>query len=291
MKLWVKFNLILLPVCSAGLAVTGLVSYRVLQENAREEVLQNARIMMESAQAAMDYTVAEVRPLLMADVKRQFMPQAISFYAARRSFELLRAHQPEYTYRVASLNPTNQSNRAFDWEADIIREFRNNADRKQIIAERDSPAGRALSLFQPVTVHDQGCLLCHGRPQDAPKSLIEAYGATNGFGFKLNETVAAHVVSVPMAVPMQRAHDTFVSLMVLLVGIFAVLFVVLNLLLQFVIVQPIVRMSRLATDVSLGRPDVPELTVSGSDEIAALSASFNRMRRSFEGALKMLPKT
>ena len=142
-----------------------------------------------------------------------------------------------------------------------------------------------------MTVHDQGCLLCHGRPQDAPKSLIEAYGATNGFGFKLNETVAAHVVSVPMAVPMQRAHDTFVSLMVLLVGIFAVLFVVLNLLLQFVIVQPIVRMSRLATDVSVGRPDVPELTVSGSDEIAALSASFNRMRRSFEGALKMLPKT
>jgi hypothetical protein len=50
-------------------------------------------------------------------------------------------------------------------------------------------------------------------------------------------------------------------------------------------------MSRLATDVSFGKPDVPELTVSGSDEIAALSASFNRMRRSFEGALKMLPKS
>jgi protein-histidine pros-kinase len=67
--------------------------------------------------------------------------------------------------------------------------------------------------------------------------------------------------------------------------------VLLNLLLHFVIVRPVVRMSRLAADVSLGKPDVPELTVSGSDEIAALSASFNRMRRSFEGALKMLPKS
>jgi protein-histidine pros-kinase len=67
--------------------------------------------------------------------------------------------------------------------------------------------------------------------------------------------------------------------------------VLLNLLLHFVIVRPVVRMSRLATDVSLGKPDVPELTVSGSDEIAALSASFNRMRRSYEGALKMLPKS
>ena len=208
MKLWVKFNLILLSVCSAGLVVTGLLSYRVLQETAREEVLQNARIMMDGAKAASDYTVAEVRPLLMANTKGQFRPQAVSFYAARRSFELLRTNQPEYTYRVASLNPTNPSNHAFDWEADIIREFRNNADRKQTIIERDSPTGRVLSLFQRMAVHDQGCLQCHNRPQDAPKNLVEAYGATNGFGWKLNDIVAAHVVSVPMAVPVQRAHDT-----------------------------------------------------------------------------------
>jgi HAMP domain-containing protein len=289
-KLWVKFNLILLSVCCAGVAVTGFVLYRVLQENAREEVLQNAEIMIDAAEAAAAYTVTEVRPLLMADTKQQFRPQAISFYAARQSFELLRTNQPEYTYRIASLNPTNPSNHAYDWEADIIREFRNDADRKQIIIERDTPTGRVLSLFQPVAVHDQGCLQCHNRPQDAPKSLIQAYGATNGFGWKLNDIVAANVVSVPMAVPVQRAHDTFITLMALLVGIFAVLFVLLNLLLHFVIVRPVVRMSRLATDVSLGKPDVPELTVSGSDEIAALSASFNRMRRSFEGALKLLPK-
>jgi HAMP domain-containing protein len=290
-KLWVKFNLILLSVCSAGVAVTGLVSYRVLQENAREEVLQNAEIMGDAARAAAEYTVAEVRPLLMPDMKHPFVRQAVSFYAARRSFELLRADQPEYTYRIASLNPTNPSNRAFDWEADIIREFRDNPDRKQIVIQRDTPTGRVLSLFQPVTVYDPGCLACHNRPQDAPKNLVATYGASNGFGWKLNDTVAAQAVSVPMSLPLQRAHDTFITLMALLVGIFAVLFVLLNLLLHFVIVRPVVRMSRLAADVSLGKPDVPELTVSGSDEIAALSASFNRMRRSFEGALKMLPKS
>ena len=291
MKLWVKFNLILLTVFSAGMAVIGLVSYRVLQENAREEVLQNAQIMGDAAKAAAAYTVTEVRPLLMPDMKHAFVPQAVSFYAARRTFELLRTDQPEYTYRVASLNPTNPSNRAFDWEADIIREFRNNPDDKQILLERDTPTGQILSLFQPVKVYDQGCLACHSRPQDAPKNLVATYGASNGFGWKLNDTVAAQAVSVPMSVPLQRAHDTFITLMALLVGILGFLFVVLNLLLHFVIVRPVVRMSRLATDVSLGRPDVPELTVSGSDEIAALSASFNRMRRSFEGALKMLPKT
>jgi HAMP domain-containing protein len=34
--------------------------------------------------------------------------------------------------------------------------------------------------------------------------------------------------------------------------------------------------------------DVPELPVSGHDEIAILAGSFNRMRRSLDRAMKML---
>jgi protein-histidine pros-kinase len=45
-------------------------------------------------------------------------------------------------------------------------------------------------------------------------------------------------------------------------------------------------MSRIADAVSLGKLDLPEYVVKGSDEIASLSASFNRMRRSLEEALK-----
>ncbi len=288
MNLRLKFNMILLTVFSAGLAVSGFVTHRVLEQNARAEVVQNARIMMESAQAAATYTVSEVRPLLMADMKRTFRAQAISFYAARRSFEFLRTHQPEYTYRVVSLNPTNPGNRAYDWEADIIRDFMNNPDRKEILLERDTPTGRVLNLFEPVKVHDQGCLSCHSRPQDAPKTLIDVYGSSNGFGWQINQVVATQGVSVPMSVPLQRANDLFITLMILSICVVIAVFTSLNLLLHFVIIRPITSMSRLAADVSLGKPDVPEFRVRGSDELAALAASFNRMRRSFEGALKML---
>ena len=142
----------------------------VLQENAREEVLHNAQIMGGAAKAAAAYTVTEVRPLLMPDMKHPFVPQAVSFYAARRSFELLRTAEPEYTYRIASLNPTNPSNRAFDWEADIIRDFRDNPDRKQILVERDTPTGPVLSLFQPVTVYDKGCSRVTTRHRMPPNS-------------------------------------------------------------------------------------------------------------------------
>jgi protein-histidine pros-kinase len=42
--------------------------------------------------------------------------------------------------------------------------------------------------------------------------------------------------------------------------------------------------------VSLGKTGVPEYTRRGSDQIAVLVASFNRMRRSLEEAMRMLSK-
>ncbi|MDZ7620881.1 MAG: hypothetical protein U5O69_00005 [Candidatus Competibacteraceae bacterium] len=44
----------------------------------------------------------------------------------------------------------------------------------------------------------------------------------------------------------------------------------------------------IASEVSMGKPDVPEYVRQGSDEIASLSQSFNRMRLSLENAMKML---
>jgi protein-histidine pros-kinase len=44
----------------------------------------------------------------------------------------------------------------------------------------------------------------------------------------------------------------------------------------------------MADQISVGQMDMPELPVTGKDEIAVLAGSFNRMRRSLERALKML---
>jgi protein-histidine pros-kinase len=62
----------------------------------------------------------------------------------------------------------------------------------------------------------------------------------------------------------------------------------LNLLLHFVIVRPIRKMSGIASEVSLGNMAAPEFEVRGRDEIASLAASFNRMRRSLANAMKLL---
>jgi HAMP domain-containing protein len=234
------------------------------------------------------YTAQQIQPLLTLQMKRQFLPQTVAAYAAGQSFQALRDTFPDFTYKEAALNPTNPNDRASDWEADIIHEFRNNPDRKELVVERDTPTGPMLNLARPLGIYDEGCLVCHGKVEDAPKTMTDIYGVNNGFGWKMGEIIGAQVVTVPMSVPLARAQQTFTTFMILLTGVFVLLLVLLNILLHFVVIRPVTRMSAIASEVSMGKPDVPEYVRHGSDEIASLSQSFNRMRLSLENAMKML---
>jgi protein-histidine pros-kinase len=118
--------------------------------------------------------------------------------------------------------------------------------------------------------------------------MIKLYGPNNGFGWKLNEVIGAQVVSVPMSLPIQNANRAFYTFIASLAGVFAVLFVILNLMLSALIVRPITRMSDAAERISTGDTDIPELEESGRDEVADLARSFNRMRRSLEKAISLI---
>ncbi len=289
MGLRAKFNLVLLLVFAIGLGLFYFLSEPFLRRNAEEEVIQKARIMMESAAGTRKYTVEEIEPLLAGRMEQKFHPQAVSSYAAIRNFEVLHARFPDYAYREVALNPTNLNDRATDWEADIIKSFRSNPEKSDLVSYRDTSTGRYLHLSYPIRAQQQ-CLVCHSRLEAAPKSMIDAYGTTNGFGWKENEIVGAQVVSVPMEVPLQRARATRLFFIVLLAAVFLLLAILLNVILHFVVLKPISRMSRIASDVSMGKLDVPDYVQGGSDEIASLAASFNRMRRSLEQAIRMIDK-
>jgi protein-histidine pros-kinase len=76
--------------------------------------------------------------------------------------------------------------------------------------------------------------------------------------------------------------------MAILLGVFVAIMVILNILLRYVIIRPVVKVSAVANEVSMGNLEAEEYERPGKDEIASLSQSFNRMRRSLESALKLL---
>jgi protein-histidine pros-kinase len=287
MGLRLKFNLVLLFVFTLGLAVSGYVSYDLLHRNARDEVLRNAGVMMEAALSMRQYTVSQVRDKLVQK-EDEFLPQSVPAFAATEIMNQLRKKYPDYAYKEAALNPTNPRDRAVEWEADIVNEFRNNSARAEVSGIRSTPTGMSLFLARPFQIKDPACLTCHTTPETAPASMVKLYGPNNGFGWKLNEVIGAQVVSVPMSLPIQNANRAFYTFIASLAGVFAVLFVILNLMLSILIVRPITRMSVAADRISTGDKDIPELAESGRDEVALLARSFNRMRRSLEKAISLI---
>jgi protein-histidine pros-kinase len=120
--------------------------------------------------------------------------------------------------------------------------------------------------------------------------MVKIYGPNNGFGWKLNEVIGAQIVSVPMELPIRNANRAFVTFMTSLTVVFAVLFVILNVMLTLLIVQPITHLSYAADQISKGKLDVGELPEKGRDEVSQLGKAFNRMRRSLEKAIALIDK-
>lgn len=289
MRLVAKFNLVLLVVFALGFGASAWLSRSLLRRSAREDVLQDARMIMQSAVASREYTETQIKPLLerLGD-EQGFLPQTVPAYGATEQFNTVHAQFPDFAYKEATLNPTNLRDRATDWEVDIVNRFRQYPTLTEIAGERDTPSGPSLYLSRPITINDRGCLPCHSTVDAAPKSMIKKYGPANGFGWNLHETVGAQIVSVPMTLPMGRANAAFYTSLGALIAIFAAVFVVLNAMLMVIVVRPVTRLAAIADDVSLGKIDGPDFPAKGGDEVARLAQSFNRMKKSVVHAIKML---
>lgn len=288
MKLLYKFNLVLLLIFALGWFATAQLTRRVLQDNAKREVVSHASLMMEAAMAARDYTSNEVKPLLAKALQSQFLPQSVPSYAATQSFNKLHQAHPDYSYKEAALNPTNPRDRVVDWEADVVQQFRDHAELKELTGERQTPAGPSLYLARPIRISDGRCLACHSTPAAAPETMKALYGSNNGFGWKLGETIGSQIVSVPLAVPQREAEHAYALIMGGMGATFGVILLAVNALFYLLVLRPMNRISRIADAVSAGRLDAEHFDIRGKDEIAVLSNAFNRMRRSLEKAMALL---
>ena len=289
MRLLVKFSAIFTLVFGIGVAIIGALTYRMLEEGAHAQVLAQAQLMMQAMSSVRKYTTVQLLPLLKIEEERTqtFLPQTVPGYAATENFVYLRAQFPDYSYKEATLNPTNPRDRAVDWEADIVNAFRNDPKLKQLSGERNSATGQSLYFAQPLRATPP-CLECHSTPDVAPKSMLARYGSSNGFGWKEGEVIAAQVISLPLSVPLEIARAEFRTVLIYLAIIFVSSLAVLNIVLYIMIARPAAQLSDMANRISLGDLDVPELPVKGHDEIADLAGAFNRMRRSLVTAMKMI---
>jgi protein-histidine pros-kinase len=288
MKIRTKINLTMLAAFVVGIALAAVGSYTILRRDAIAEAVQNARIIMQAAIAIRHYTDTNITPLLKETLKVQFLPESIPAFSAKVSLQQLSKNLENYTYREPTINPTNDNDRANDWESALVDGFRNDPQPSESVTIRATPAGDFLVLARPLKANSPGCLTCHGTPAKAPATMVALYGTDHGFGWKLGDIVGAHVVSIPLTVPLDRAYNVLAWVMLTLTGVFLVVILLVDLLVRVIVVKPVEEISEMASKVSVGQMDTPELVRTSRDEIGSLATSFNRMRSSLQNAMEML---
>jgi HAMP domain-containing protein len=290
MGLRLRFNLILAMCYLLVLGLSLLPFYELSRYESIVQLQSQIDVLRAQALAMRNYTSEEVQPLLDEQSSVQFLPQTVPSFAVQTAFRSFREYYPEFSYKEAALNPINPEDIAQDWERELIENLRSHPELDKTVTVRTSNGGSQYTVTYPLIIKDENCLTCHSTPERAPASMVALYGNKNGFGWQLNETIGAQIISVPMS----AADATLWRNLRLFVGvssaIFLVLLVLVNALLNRYVVRPVTRMAKTAEAVSLGDSSVAEFEYPGSDEVASLSRSFNRMRRSLDSAMKMLDK-
>jgi HAMP domain-containing protein len=286
-----KFNLVMITAFVIGLGIATFLGWQITSDQARRQMLNEATLLMRTGSAIRGYTQKEIAPLIADQMTTRFLPHSVPSFSAQTVLHQVQKDFPEYSYKEAALNPTNPSDRASNWESDVIAAFQRDPKLNEFVGVRDSPTGQFLTFARPFRLTDKACLQCHSTPAAAPPTMVDLYGNGNGFGWQLGDVIGAQVVSVPLSVALERADRTLLAFVGALTVVFLVMLVVMNVLLHYFILKPMQQITTLARDVSSGKPDVPEYPVRGKDEIASLGRSFNLMHRSLQNAMRMLEGT
>ncbi|MBF2075939.1 MAG: DUF3365 domain-containing protein [Synechococcales cyanobacterium C42_A2020_086] len=292
LKLGQKFTLFLLIILIVGLALSGAALSAVLRQNARNDITATALILLETMTSVREYTSSQVNPELIDQIETEFLPQTVPGYSAREVFEILRRN-PEYRdffYKEATLNPTNLRDKADAFETKIVERFRNEPNLKELSGFRSVAGGDIFYIARPLAVDKPSCLQCHGRPEIAPKSMIDRYGTGGGFGWSLNEIVGAKMISVPANKVIDKAFRSSLLILGIVFAVFIAVILLVNRLLERQVIQPLKRMTRMAEEVSIGQ--VPaEFEPLSEDEIGSLARAFRRMQHSLDIAMRRLNRS
>jgi protein-histidine pros-kinase len=255
-----------------------------------QDAEQQARLILSSAMGIRDYTDQDIEPNLAHLPANQFHEETVPSFAAQTVFRSLAANDRAYSYREPALNPTSVNDRATSFEVELIRRFRDDPSQGEITGTTELGDQRVFYLAQPIKITDGNCLACHDTPARAPAAMLAKYGPNNGFGWHLNETVGAQILTVPVT---QQFRSTLQIVALLTAGltlIFAIAYFALSAALQTFVIGPMHNLTEAADTASRTASTSPPLPVTGVSEIRALSEAVQRLRISLAKALAQLSR-
>ncbi len=177
---------------------------RLLEEAAHEK----SEMVIAAVEASRSYVQEVLRPKMYELLGHDtFILEAMSTsYVGRAVGDRFKDSLPDYQIRRVALHARNPASEPRPVETNLIKYFAAHPEQhswKGIV----KIAGQYNFLHSRPVYFSQECLHCHGRPEDAPKALLDLYGRTRGFGYKPGDIAGITAVSIPVDVALLKIKD------------------------------------------------------------------------------------
>ncbi len=289
LKIASQFTLLLSIIFIAGILLGGFALSEALENKAQEEMTYRGQMAMQLINAVKNYTSNDIAPLLgeIAHPETRFIPETIPSLSAKRVVNKFKQNwnNKDFTYKDATLNPTNMDDKANLFEAKLIERFTSDRTLTSLSGLRSQSGEQLFYIAQPLPVTDSSCLQCHSSPKMAPKSHIQKYGSKNGYGWKLNQIIGTQIIYIPASKVFNDARQATYLFIGIFICIFALVIISINYLLKWRVIQPLKPMAQLAQSISLDNVSANEVRIlerKGLTKIAQRKDELGQLGRVFQ---------
>jgi len=266
---------------SGGLLLS-LISFWNTRRLLMAEAMDKSEVLLQEVEAIRSYVKKELRPK-MAELhgKDAFIIEAMSTtYISTTIMDTFAQSMPNYIYRRASFNPLNPRNAADPFEEEMLDWFEEDTTRTfwQGVVKKN---GESFFISMVPDYLTEPCLRCHGKVEDAPQSLIDRYGKTNGYRFQEGDLAGLDSVAIPVSASLRAAWQGSLVLFLITVPASLLLLWLLNILFQRLVIERLGTMLSLMKEKKKGTD-----TEQPGDELDALQASLGSLQQYVHTARK-----
>ena len=204
-----------------------------LREMLHIEAEANAKIVFSHLTSLQDYVRTTLRPAVrQALPPDEFLLEAMSTsFVTRKVLVDMNTQHDQYLFRRVALSPRNPASAANVLERGLISYFQEHPEETTYSGYRIINGVEHYVMTRPVHF-EQECLTCHGDPKDAPRVLIERYGATNGFGRRQGELAGLDFVGKPVDKSVEHIRESITlfggSFFAMAAGVFLLISIFFN---------------------------------------------------------------
>ncbi|WP_353929148.1 DUF3365 domain-containing protein [Okeanomitos corallinicola TIOX110] len=259
-----------------------------IQENAfRKEALNRSELVLNFGKASRNYVINELSPAIEKHTDTMILEAQSHGFTTSRIFKIFNQEMPEYIYRQPALNPMNSDHKADELESKIIAYFQRHPNITRKTGYKKYGNEKLFYLAKPI-IMENSCLKCHGKPENAPKEIIDKYGKINGFNWQLGDIISTLIIYVPTKDLLNHQTSMFQVVIFTFIGLTIVLITLIYLLFDKLVGKRIDQVSQAMTQAALHPGVTVRIKDKGRDELGMMAKIYNEMANSLDDAYNNL---